>query len=419
MVSIAAFSTDFSQEPAVDEEKSKLTGRQEIIPGMKRLAFGGTFWYRGVMPLMEMSQHTDFDVHLSWRFETAPDGHIRTMDTTGEWHDPDIFYQQRWMHIDGAEQFSRARATGQKIVSDLDDDFWALGKTNIAYQTTDPIKNPTFNRTHYWNNLAASDAITVSTDSLRKRVERLGLPTYVLRNAVNLVDWPQNDPTTDGCIGWIGGIQWRSHDLAQLRCANIGQFLEDEGLPIYHGGDSQHTSAEVVRRRTVDHNAWVDSLPEDAQAAFRGLAPQMPETTVPKFWEQMGINPDRVRCLAAPLVPIWEYPRLWEPLNISLVPLEQVPFNHAKSWLKSLESCAAGVPYIVSAKFPEQDLLISEGSAGRTARNDKPQQWIDHLYELLDPDVRRVEGMINRQIAEKHNIADRWVEWNDVYEKLV
>jgi len=120
-----------------------------------------------------------------------------------------------------------------------------------------------------------------------------------------------------------------------------------------------------------------------------------------------------------PLTHIAEYQKLWQPVGISLVPLERCRFNESKSYLKSLESCCAGVPYIVSAGFPEQQILIDEGSAGRIARNDKPNQWIDNLYELLDPEVRREEGKINRAFAEKHDITERWIDWHNVYEQVL
>ena len=140
---------------------------------------------------------------------------------------------------------------------------------------------------------------------------------------------------------------------------------------------------------------------------------------MPKFYEQMGIDPMKVQCAVAPLCHIAVYPNLWKPINISLIPLENVYFNHAKSWLKQLESCAAGIPYIVSAKFPEQRLLIDEGTAGREARNDKPQQWIGHLYDLMDPDLRREEGKINRAVAEAHDIRIKWTDWRDAYSEIV
>lgn len=334
------------------------------------------------MPIMELDKHDGFDGYLSWTFRPASDSSLEFMDTTGEYHTPDIAVTQRWMHQDGAETFRRARATGQKIVADLDDDFWALSKTNIAFETTSPDNNPTFNRDHYWESLKEVDAITVSTEALRKRVERLGVPTYILRNAIDIERWRPNNVREDGCISWIGGLQWRSHDLEQLKINRVPEFLEDNGLPMYHGGDSQVPG-------------------------------------VPKFWEKAGIDPKKTKCLTAPLCHIADYPKLWEPVNVSLIPLEQVYFNHAKSWLKQLESCAAGVPYIISAKFPEQRLLMSEGTAGREARNDKPQQWQDHLYDLLDPDVRAEEGAINRSIAEKHDIKEKVQEWADVYRQLV
>lgn len=369
MTTVGFFTTDWTGQDAPNQ------------PGKRIVTYGGTFFYRGALPAMELKKH-DWDVHLSWTFRVAPDGHIQTMDTEGEYHDPDIVYTQRWMHEDAVAQFQRARSTGQRIIADLDDDFWSLGKTNIAYHTTDPKNNPTFNRQHYWNALGACDAITVSTEALRRRVARLDVPTFILRNAIDIERWEPNDPGIDGMIGWIGGIQWRSHDLAQLRCADIESFLIKHGLPIYHGGHS----------------------------TVRG---------VPRFYQQMGIDPTRVKCCVQPLCNIGNYPQLWLPINISLVPLEAVDFNRAKSWLKALESCAAGVPYIVSAGFHEQDLLIQEGSAGRVARNDKPKQWITHLEELLDPEVRRSEGKINRSIAEAHDISVKWVEWDAVYNEVL
>ena len=379
---VGLFSTDFSQEPILDEQASALEGRQVFRKDQQRISFGGTFYYRGAMPGMELNKH-GYDNHLAWRFQTAPDGHLRTLDMNGEWHDDvDIFYQQRWMSCEGPEQMRRAKACGQKIIGDLDDDFWKLDKTNIAYHTTDPKNNETFNRDHYWKVLAECDAITVSTEALRKRVEPLGVPTYVLRNAIDIERWPQNDPSTDGMIGWVGGIQWRAHDLEILKVNGLPQFLERHGLPVYHGGDSQVEG-------------------------------------VPKFWQKAGIDPSKVRVALSPLCHIADYPQLWAPINISLIPLEKVPFNQSKSWLKQLESCAAGVPYIVSAGFYEQDLLIAEGTAGRVARNDKPSHWQEDLEDLLDPDTRRKEGAINRAVAEQHDIRVRYKEWDEAYKEII
>lgn len=380
MPSIGFFSTDFSAEPVVDEVQSQIQGKQVIVPGKKRMSFGGTFLQRGAMPAMELNKH-GYDNHLCWRFEVAPDGHIRTLDMEGNWHDPDVWYSQRWMHEDGVEQVRRARAAGQLCIADLDDAFHSLPRSNIAATTTDPKNNPHFNRDHYWRMLAEVDFVTVSTEPLKKEMERLGVPAFVVRNAIQLERWQPHDPG-EGYISWIGGIQWRANDLPVLRSIGLGSWLAEYRLPFFHGGHSQ--------------------VPD-----------------VPTAWDQIGIDINKVQCAAAPLTHIANYPELWGPVAIMLIPLERCRFNEAKSYLKGLEACAAGVPYIVSAGFPEHQILIDEGSAGRVARNDKPSSWIRHLEELLDPDVRREEGKINRTIAEAHDITDRWKDWDDVYRQFM
>ena len=379
-IAIGGFSTDWSVSPVLNVEASRLYGRDIFKKGIKEATFGGTWMQRGAMPLMELNKH-EYENHLSFKFRVTKDGSIETMDPEGNWHSPQIWFSQRWMQQDADEMVRRARATGQICIADLDDAFHVLPKTNIASQSTDPKVNPTFNRVHYWKMLAACDAVTVSTEPLKREMERIGVPAFVVRNAIHLDQWIPNDPG-NGSIGWIGGIQWRSEDLAQLRCVGLPSFLREYGLPIYHGGDSEVEGVE-------------------------------------KLWQQVGVDPKETQCLTAPLCHIAEYPKLWDPVAISLIPLQRCAFNDSKSWLKQLESCAKGVPYIVSAKFPEQQLLIDEGTAGRVARNDKPSQWIDHLTELLDPEVRRLEGKINRAVAERHDIKDRWTDWDEVFRQFV
>lgn len=373
---IAFYSTDWNSEPVPDPVKSLKTGRQEYVPDQKIMTFGGTYYYRLAMPGMELAKH-GYESLLSYQVDTSPDGSIRAQDTNGEWHDDcDMIVFQRWMGENGAAVAKKAMAAGQYIVQDVDDDFWNLTKTNVASETTDPIKNPNFNRAHYWDMIAASSAITVSTEALRKRFERLNVPTYVLRNCIDLDRWPTHDPGQDGMIGWVGGVQWRAHDLQTLKPV-LPEFLEDYGLPFYHGGDSEVPG-------------------------------------VPKAWEQIGIDPKRVQCATSPLCHIRDYPQLWESINLALVPLERCRFNEAKSHLKGLEASACGIPFIYSNHMPEYELF----GGGVPADNARPKQWRSALEDMLDPGYRRSEGARNRAIAEQWNITDRWTQWDDCYQDI-
>ena len=329
------------------------------------------------LPAAGLAEH-GYNCLLSWQFDIAPDGHIRVMDQYGEWHDDcDAIVFQRWMHKDGPTQARRAQACGQVIVNDVDDHFWALPRTNIAHKTTDPKNNPEFNRDHYRQMLKVSDAVTCSTKSIADVVSRQGVKTHICRNAVDIERWPIHD-TSNLQVGWTGGIPWRGNDLPILRGV-LGPFLEKYGLGFYHGGESE-------------------------------------DPNYPKAPEQLGLNRDRVPYSSCPIVPIGQYPQIWNPITLCIVPLERCEFNNAKSWLKALEASACGIPYIAS-DLPEQRLLVEDGGSGRLAR--KPWQWMDHLEDLTDPAVRAREGAANRAHAEEWDIRRKWTQWSAVFESLV
>ena len=327
------------------------------------------------MPTMELKKH-GYDVYLSWQLDVAPDGHLRAMDTTGEWHEPDILWIQRHMGKGFDETIRKARSTGQQIWNDVDDDFAHLPSTNLAHETTDPLNNPDFNREHYFKVLAASTAITASTPALYREMEVLDVPVYLCRNMIDMERWPQLDPGAKGSIGWIGGVQWRAHDLTILK-PFLPDFLAVTEQSFYHGGDS--------------------NVPG-----------------VSKAWDQIGIDPNETTCITAPLCHIAEYPKMFQGLNVSLIPLEDCRFSRAKSALKALESSASGLPYIAS-DLPEQRWFTQHGGAGRLAKNWKPQSWLDHLEDLLDPEVRRKDGAANRAHAFEFDIAHRWTQWDDAF----
>ena len=377
---IGAFTTDWQESKVPDPVKSAQSGRQEFLTDKVAMSFGGTFYYRGALPLTALAERSpDWEVRLSWRFSVAPDGHISMMDTNGDWFDPDIVWMQRWMHKGGVEQIKGAQAAGQLVIADLDDGFWHLPSSNIANDTTSPKNNPDFNRDHYLRNLGASDLVTVSTDALAADMRHMipDVPVAICKNAIDLNVWTPHDPGVDGFVGWVGGIQWRARDLPVLR-SSLPQFLLDNDLPIYHGGDSDVPG-------------------------------------VPKLYEQVGVDPHRTRCAVAPLCHINNYPRLWDPINLALVPLERHPFNVRKSHLKGLEASACGIPFIYSNHMPEYDAF----GAGIPADNAKPKTWRAALDSLLDPDARREQGATNRLVAEQWDISRKWTQWDDTFRSIL
>jgi hypothetical protein len=108
-----------------------------------------------------------------------------------------------------------------------------------------------------------------------------------------------------------------------------------------------------------------------------------------------------------PAVEIGSYPSLWRPLRTALCPIENSSFGLAKSWVKSLEACARGIPFIASDHPAYREL-----QARRLVK--KPGDWWRHLNELQDPDVHAAESERNRSIAEQYSIATNWQHWDQV-----
>ena len=372
MPKISWFSTDWTFDPVPDRLASARAGRPVAVPGKRVATYGGTYYYRMAMPAMELAKH-GYDSLLSYAVTSASDGHLRVLGVDQEWHDDcDVVVFQRWMGADGVRMADRARACGQLVVQDVDDHFWALPKTNIAHKTTDPKSNPDFNRDHYRRMIDASDAVICSTPQIASYLSGPA-PTFLCRNAIDIDRWAARDPGCDGMVGWVGGIAWRGNDLPLLRGV-LAPFLEKYQLPFYHGGHSD-------------------------------------EPGVPSAWDQLGINTDRVKCCGNPIVKIAEYPNIWAPIGLAVIPLEDCTFNRAKSWLKGLEASACGVPFIAS-RLPEYEAV----GVGRLAKTRG--EWRQHLEELLDPDVRRGEGAINRARAEELSIGNQWGQWDRVFRQL-
>lgn len=365
---IGAFTTDWSHQRPIEGVTFKTAPK-----------YGGTCWYRIAMPGYELAKHGHSFV-LGLTIFPAPDGSLAIEDIHGERHfGCDVIWLQRWMHREAPHLIRQARATGQVVIQDVDDHFWGLPTTNVAFINTHPKSNPDFNRDHYWAAIAASDGITCSTQYLADRVAKLHRPTFVCRNAIDLARWAVNDVGDEqATAGWVGGIPWRGSDLQILRGV-IGPYLEAHDFAFYHGG---HT----------------------------------PDPNFPSAVEQLGIDPTKVKCSTAPLVDIADYPSLWTPLDISLIPLDDIPFNHGKSHLKALDSSAAGVPWIAPA-WHEEYQWFSEHKYGRLAK--RADQWRKHLEALADPVTRKTEGAMARERAEREDISLRWVDWEAAFDQIV
>lgn len=272
---------------------------------------------------------------------------------------------------------NKERVNGQKIVVDIDDFYEGLTEHNLAWRNTDPEKHEESNREHYLNIIEEADYITVSTQFLYDYYtkEKGKTNVFLIRNGIDVDRWhKRNDharylPT----VGWVGATPWRSLDLEQLD-SFFGEFMRDHRLQFHHAG---HIEGQSV---------------------------------VPK----LGLD-DSTKFTHEPRRIIGEYPQMFRKIDIGIVPLNNIPFNHAKSTIKGLEYTAAGIPFVASYS-PEYQLLADQG-VGRVAHN--PQEWVEHLTEFLDPKKRKEEIEKNYEnLKAMHTMEQRGKEWHEVMSEI-
>jgi len=268
----------------------------------------------------------------------------------------------------------------QKIVVDVDDFFEGLQPTNLAWQNTDPEKYPDSNREHYWRIIDAADAIIVSTQFLydfytkEKKKENV----FLVRNGIDIDRWQRKQdharwlPT----VGWVGAIPWRSGDLEAMN-PFLGNFLEKNKLGFHHAGHINELNKNISDLLNI---------------------------------------PSTVKFTHEPRKTISIYPQMFRKIDIGIVPLNNIPFNYAKSTIKGLEYTAAGIPFIASYS-PEYELLINQG-VGRIAYNE--DDWIMHLTELQDPKIRKEDIEKNYEnVKNFHSMSSRGKDWDKTLTKIM
>lgn len=98
--------------------------------------------------------------------------------------------------------------------------------------------------------------------------------------------------------------------------------------------------------------------------------------------------------------------------DIGVAPLLRSVFNESKSWLKTLEYAALGIPAVATATGQYDD-WIAHGRNGFLVHNDR--HWVDFILALCDDDVRAKMSVAAREKARLWTIDRRIGAWQAAY----
>ncbi len=330
---------------------------------------GGCGFYRMEEPF-RVVRDMGYDVTLDLRASSikchvGPEGQVLYIEPIPY----DVVVFQRPMGRRSFEVIRTLRHNGVKVVVELDDDFWSIEKTSVAWKTAQPQFSPESNWQHLSASLREADLVTVSTPALARVVKEQGATrVQVLRNMV-----PERYLEVQPDIG--------TQDLIHSRLSVLWT-----GVPGTHVGDLSVCGSGV--RDAVRQTSSV----------FVGLGD---ETTA----EELGFSDGEA--LFSPWVKLENYPSAVKSHDVGVVPLKLSPFNQSKSYLKGLEYAALGLPFIAS---PTEEYLRLSKSAGLIAA--QKHDWQRHLKRLLTSeslrDEERLRGLEFARTNTYENHAQEW-----------
>jgi hypothetical protein len=345
---------------------------------------GGCTWIRmlSVSNYLNTIGHESACGEIGWRegegFVVSHTKHRLTAGSRAPIENPpecfdklDVVVIKLFMWHKAKELIEKARGYGQVVIIDIDDWFLGLPETNIAFQTTHPNADATWNRDHMHASYSSPDALIHSTEFLYENYKKYNNNNYIVRNSVdpNLFVKRHDNAGWKPTIGWVGIMLWRQHDVEKLK-GILGPFVEEHDLMFYHAG-----------------------MLMDKPKQFAELIKMNPERLI----EVTGTN-------------VWNYGNILLGMDVGIVPLDMIPFNEAKSSLKGIEYAMSGIPFVASGS-KEYSLLNSEG-AGKIVK--KPRDWIRHLESYLDPAVRKEDAQRGYELVmDKYNLSNKIHDWSD------
>lgn len=297
------------------------------------------------------------------------------IDWFGKTHyDCNVIVLQRLMFADLVGKLENRHKFNQAFLNDIDDWYWGLHEDNGAYKITHPDHNPDENIDHYKKIIQLCDGVVTSTPFLYNKMKTdFGCKNvHLIENAVTVDDFTtRNLNLKKPVVGWVGSTNHRSGDLE-----TIAEVLQTtRGFKLHHSGH-------------IDSAPW--------------------------FADKIGVQREKVS--KSPMFAPKQYAKHAFCFDIGIAPLNDIPFNHAKSWIKAIEYAAAGVPF-VATDISEYKRLKEQYGVGRTASSH--EEWVAHLGELCRPQVRNKEAKVQRQLVREHLdvsvMAKKWKETIGLY----
>lgn len=263
-----------------------------------------------------------------------------------------------------------------KIIIDIDDSFWNLPKSHVAYSNIGP---GTYNIQSLERIIPKADAVTVSTEPLKELIMEKGLAKEitVIPNICNLdnpyVGIKRYSPYVR--FGFSGTITHR--DDFKLILEPLIRFIKE------------HDKAKVIIAADIEIYKMLKSIPENKKSFI-------------------------------PPYPYDYYPIQLSYFDVMLIPLVNDAFNRAKSDIKVLDAISNNIPFIASNVMPYAPYNNGEpiSWAGLVVEN-KADDWYSSMCYMMSEKNRQAFVSAGEKIKKEKNVSLSSAMWKTVIQGVL
>jgi len=315
-------------------------------------------------PISNMKEDDDFKYKIT--SGTIRNGTQLPVDSNGVY-----VFSRPMSNLEFAVNKIKTEHVGARIIVDVDDNFWNLPKSHIAY---DGIGPQTYNIRSLERILSKADAVTVSTEPLKELIISRGFAkeATVIPNVCNL-DNPfiaMKRPSSYLRFGFSGTITHR--DDFKIILSPLTKFI------------NEHENVKIVIASDAEIYKTLKNIPENKK-------------------------------MFVPAYPYEYYPIQLSYFDIMLIPLVNDAFNRAKSDIKLLDAVANNKPFIASEVTPYAPYNDGDSTtwAGLVTENNT-EAWYSAMCYMLNENNRKSFISAGEKIKAEKNVSLSSAIWKEV-----
>lgn len=303
------------------------------------------------------------------------------------------------------------KAKGIKIHFDIDD-YWVLPKSHPLYKqfTEHKISEQTIEA------LKNSDFVTTTTEQLAKTISQHNKNVYVLPNAIDTKaeQWQQVEVPSDKTrFGYIAGVH-HIKDVELLKVCidklykNCKDFqLLPAGFNLNKVGDKMYMNQYYAYVEAIFTNGYKALKNKDYVSYLKEFNPNDNDKFNEPYKRLWGLD-------------TFNYGKLYNFIDVSLVPLHPTLFSSNKSELKLIEAGFMKKAVIVQDCMPYNILATDKNTIKiKTTRNE--WDWYVEMRNLIG-DKERIKDLgeaLYDRVKDKYDIKNVNVERKQIFDKWI